>query len=531
MANVKDKTQNAIDAYNKKSDAAVRSLGKLDKSTEKFRRSRGSIVASAKSNIFEFPVFVSSSIPIDYATATNSLLEQVYASYLQMAISLNPVIDHTLVKNGLQFSHLKSDTGRYVEYTDTDWQHDVCHNEFIEEGCSYEFNMITIPDSDNRAIMEYVNHQPLSEFDHFFTESNGSNYESERYSRQAQSDIADKKKNLDEMGETLKSHISRHAEATEKANEEAKKYEDASSKLSKATKEIDDLKDRLKSVDAKEKKELKDKIKTLEDERKTLENANRESKSKNLQNTKVSAPKILKSSDMDKLNTLKPMMMTVDINVASEDGHLSPVQYVVGAKTFCRLIDADTIPEVAEYPLKEMNKIVRKAKWRAGELKFFSDIVFHIKQKKQTAVDSRNPKRKWYRRLYELAHMKGDAPTTDIVKGNSVIASFVLDKMGKPRSAHGVIPDCTLVISKTDVDICKMKTDIDLLDGSTASKLCNELFLIGIVVIDTDQESIKILLPDLHNDYDVHSLASVNRQMAQLDFNSVKQKEFNKFIG
>ena len=177
-----------------------------------------------------------------------------------------------------------------------------------------------------------------------------------------------------------------------------------------------------------------------------------------------------------------------------------------------------------------MNKVVRKAKWRAGELKFFSDIVFRIKQKKQTAVDARNPKRKWYRRLYELAHMKGDAATTDIVKGNSVLASFTLDKMGKPRSAYGVIPNCTMVISKTDVDICKMQTNIDLLDGATATKFCNELFLIGLVVIDTDQESIKVLLPDLHSDFDVHSLGSVNRQMALLDKTSVQRKEVGKFL-
>jgi hypothetical protein len=126
--------------------------------------------------------------------------------------------------------------------------------------------------------------------------------------------------------------------------------------------------------------------------------------------------------------------------------------------------------------------------------------------------------------------MKGDAPTTDIVKGNSVIASFIMDKLGRPRSARGVIPNCTLVISKMDVDICKMKTDIDLLDGKTAAKLCDELFLMGIVVIDTDQESIKLLLPDISSEYDVHSLASVNRQIAQLDINGQKGKEFAKFM-
>ena len=412
-------------------------FGKLDTATRKFRNKRGSIVSSAKENVFEFPVFMSSSVPMDYATAVNSLLEQVYASYLQMAVSINPIIRPEEAANGLQFSHLKSDTGRYVEYTDTDWQHEACHNIIDEDGCVYEFNMITVPMEDNNAIMEYVNHQPLSEFDHFFTEANGDD-------------------------DTTKNDDSKN---TNKSKPMATK-----------------------------------------------------------------APKFISNTEIDKLNTLRPILMTVDMNVISTDGHLSPVQYVVGAKTHCRIIDADTIPEVAEYPLKEMNKVVRKAKWRAGELKFFSDIVFRIKQKKQTAADSRNPKRKWYRRLYELAHMKGDAPTTDIVKGNSVIASFILDKLGRPRSAHGVIPNCTLVISKTDVDICKMKTDIDLLDGKTASKLCEELFLMGIVVVDTDQESIKMLLPDISSEYDVHSLASVNRQIAQLDINGQKGKEFSKFM-
>ena len=464
-------------------------FGKLDDATRKFRNKKGSIISSAKENVFEFPVFMSSSVPMDYATAVNSLLEQVYASYLQMAVSINPIIKPEEAANGLQFSHLKSDTGRYIEYTDTDWQHEACHNIIDEDGCVYEFNMITVSKEDNNAIMEHVNHQPLSEFDHFFTEAKKDDKDTDT------SDIDDRK-NVNKAGKAMMN----------------------------AVKRLNELEEKLKTANDSEKEQLKKEIELLKKE-KDLTAANNKSKQ-----LSTKAPKFISNTEIDKLNTLRPILMTVDMNIMSTDGHLSPVQYVVGAKTHCRIIDADTIPEVAEYPLKEMNKVVRKAKWRAGELKFFSDIVFRIKQKKQTAVDSRNPKRKWYRRLYELAHMKGDAPTTDIVKGNSVIASFILDKLGRPRSAHGVIPNCTLVISKTDVDICKMKTDIDLLDGKTASKLCEELFLMGIVVVDTDQESIKMLLPDISSEYDVHSLASVNRQIAQLDINGQKGKEFSKFM-
>lgn len=497
MAN--ERVQGAIDKTNDTVNNTFGSnsvLGRLDASTKKFRTSRGSIISSAKGNVFEFPVFISSSIPLDYATATNALLEQVYASYLQMAITLNPVIDHNLASSGLQFSHLKSDTGKYLEYTDTSWQHEACHNEIISEsGVQYEFNMITVDDSDMKAIVEYVNHQPLSEFDHFFTEAKRMT-----------------KAELEEKGKRLEKLEKEHTKAINALHKSQGSFDTAS-------KRMDELNERLKTANAKEKENLKKEIENLKKQQEF------EKKEASLKSTAVKAPKFIGEKEMEKLNTLRPLLMTVDLNVKADDGHLSPVQYVVGAKTFCRLIDADTIPEVAEYPLKEMNKVVRKAKWRAGELKFFSDIVFRIKQKKQTAADSRDPKRKWYRRLYELAHMKGDAPTTDIVKGNSIIASFILDKMGKPRSAHGVIPNCTLVISKTDVDICKTQTGIDLLNGHTAAKLCDELFLIGLVIIDTDQESVKILLPDLHNDFDVHSIASVNHQIAQLDLGALKLKE------
>ena len=235
---------------------------------------------------------------------------------------------------------------------------------------------------------------------------------------------------------------------------------------------------------------------------------------------------------IQKLNTMKPLMMTVDLNVEGKDGRIvQGVEYIVGVKTHNRLVDASTLPEVVEYPLKEMNKITRKAKWRAGELKFFKDILFKIPQKKQTAIDSRDPKRKWYRRLYELAHIKGDAPAKAIINGESVIKAFFKDKLGRYGDTSGVIPNATLVISKADVDIIKRETKIDMLKGSTAAKFCKELFMIAIVVIDNDAESIKILMPDLHSDYEVHSLGSVNKQLALLDTSGTKTRDMFKLLG
>jgi hypothetical protein len=270
-----------------------------------------------------------------------------------------------------------------------------------------------------------------------------------------------------------------------------------------------------------------------EAEKYEYEKSNRRAEERDMANRgRVRAAQFMDETKIQKLNTMKPLMMTVGLNVEGKDGRIvQGVEYVVGVKCHNRLVDSSVLPEVVEYPLKEMNKITRKAKWRAGELKFFKDILFKIPQKKQTAIDSRDPKRKWYRRLYELAHIKGDAPAKAIINGDSVVKAFFKDKLGKYGDTNGVIPNVAMVISKSDVDIIKRETKIDMLKGSSAAKFCKELFMIGIVVIDNDAESIKILLPDLHNDYEVHSLGSVNKQLSLLDTSGTKTRDMFKLLG
>ena len=85
-------------------------------------------------------------------------------------------------------------------------------------------------------------------------------------------------------------------------------------------------------------------------------------------------------------------------------------------------------------------------------------------------------------------------------------------------------------MTKADVDMIESTNGIDLLKGSTASNLCRELFLISMIVVDTDAQSIKILLPDVSKNYEVHSLASVNKQLATLDSASDVSREVSKMM-
>lgn len=560
--------QKASSGYN----TALKHGGDIYKATKPYRTAGKSIIAAAKGNLFEFPVFISSSVQLDYATATSSLLEQVYASYVQTALSLNPVIDKSQIDNGTPFSKFMSDTNRYVEYTEMDYAHDAVHNEFeLEDGSFLEFDMMSIEDADGRVILEQYNKRPLSEFDHYFQEAS---YDDERNRRNdldhAQQRIDALNRQIEQLNMAVSALNSQntveHGGELEPLFTQLSHYEDQlhdyNDNLDRLEHDLDTRQDELNRTQQhlRQSKERANELEQLRNLKKQIDDANREFKlaKKKFKYQKerdkhdderrdkerkedwerdvkfkyaVKAPEMLDETKIKKLNTMKPLMMNASFHVAADDGHISEaINYIVGVKTFNRIIDADTLPEVVKYPLKEMNAVARKAKWRAGELKFFRDIVFKIKQKKQTAVDSRDPKRKWYRRLYELAHMTGDAPTKAAIKGKNVALSVVKSQIEQDFD-YGIIPNASLIISSADVSNIKAQTGIDLLKGSTATKFCKELFLIALVVVDIEAESIKILLPDNHSDYEVHSIASVNKQLAELSTAGSKTRDIFKLLG
>lgn len=625
------------------------------KSAGKFKKSSKSVIKAAKGNIFEFPVFVANSVPLDYATATVALLEQVYASYLQMAISINPIIDDETARKGAQFDHLRSDVNKYLECvdpTDMPYAYDACHAVYEENGIIAEFNLVNIEDATAKIINEAMDHEPLSEFDHFFSEtyvgdgagffegcewiqeahhhknknkpknfdplndtdfddgkkthkettvymsnSRGKPYKDaqgnpmkvdetksdtitlstadKKIKKQQyymnQLDVAIKEQQLREAktNHTLSSkEITLKEEQIKKAKEDLKRAEQENGWLAddhgrkvnietatleklqeekkKTAKEIEKLEKDLENYD--EDRELRNEKTKAETEKSKAEieklkrqgkwdEEDRElDKAKKLNDARVKTPQFLDESKIQKLNTMKPLMMSVDLNVVDKNGSLSrPVSYVIGVKCHTRLIESSILPEVAAYPLKEMNKQLRKIKWRSGELKFGRDLLWKVKSKKQTASDARDKKRKWYRRLYELSHMSGDGVAAASIKnGKSPWANWWQDKLtgGNNKDVgHGLIPNATIIMSKSDVDNIKREKDIDLLSGSKAAKMCKELFLIGMIVIDEDAESVKVLFPDLHNDYDVMSIAAVKKQLAQLDTAGTKTRDIMKLLG
>ena len=162
----------------------------------------------------------------------------------------------------------------------------------------------------------------------------------------------------------------------------------------------------------------------------------------------------------------------------------------------------------------------RKAKWRAGEIGLF-EYLFKTKAKKQTAIDSRDPRRKWYRRLYELADSKYSVTAGKLKqmsgKRSGLQAMLVGDN-------HGLMPNATFVITMQDVYNVKNETGIDLMNPKIACKFCDDMFLMAMIIIDDDNDSMYLLTPDTHNDFDIQSLDSVQKQMSKIGRASCRER-------
>ena len=485
-----------------------------------------SIAARAAKNIFEFPVFVSKSVPLNYATATCSLLEQMSASFLQMTISLAPIVDMEAINSGNPFSGLKTASiNSFLECGDWEFAQEACYNRIQNENGTFEFSLLQYNDDTAHAILESVENMNLDHYTHFFTEAKlddkgkgkdknkgkGNNPTTEPKSPDANK--------LDDLGYRTEDIVDKDGNVLAQRRTTRK---DRQERRDQASFEDDLGYNPNTGTTRKDRKEQMDYEKTKNDALRTHLDIRNQGE--------MQAPVMLRDQDVTKINTMKPLLMNaqmgyVEKNQSGEAIAINKMNYVVGVKTFVRLIDPKLMPEVVKFPDKN-NVLLKRAKYRAGELKYWRDFKFDIKGKKQAAYDiGMTPEKKWYHRLYQMAHLRDDALAPMMAAGG---LKGLTKKWNTART--GMIPNCSIVITQEDVNYIKSETGKDLMKPGTAASLCREMFLISFVVIDIDQEAVKILIPDMHNDFEVQSLDAINKQLSVLNTSGVKTNEIFKHL-
>lgn len=490
-----------------------------------------SIAARAAKNIFEFPVFVSKSVPLNYATATCSLLEQMYASFLQMTISLAPIVDMEAINSGNPFSGLKTASiNSFLECGDWEFSQEACYNRIQSEQGTFEFSLVQYNDDTAQAILESVENMNIDHYTHFFSEAKTDDKGKGKDKNKGNepptgSKPADANK-LDELGY--------HYEDIKDANgnvvaQKRTTRRDRQEKRDQASFEDNVGYDPETGTTRNDRKEQREELASQMNFQKTKNDFTR-TRIESIKQAEMQAPVMLRDQDVTKINTMKPLLMNaqmgyVEKNNSGEAIGIQKMNYVVGVKTFVRLIDPKLMPEVVKFPDKN-NMLLKKAKYRAGELKYWKDFKFDIKGKKQAAYDiGMTPEKKWYHRLYQMAHLRDDALAPMVAAGG---LKGLTKRWNTAKT--GMIPNCSIVITQEDVNYIKSETGKDLMKPGTAASLCREMFLISFVVIDIDQEAVKILIPDMHKDFEVQSLDAINKQLSVLNTSGVKTNEIFKHL-
>lgn len=495
-----------------------------------------SIAARAAKNLFEFPVFVSTSVPLNYATATCSLLEQMYASFLQMTISLAPIVDMEAINSGNPFSGLKTASiNSFLECGDWDFSQEACYNRIQNENGTFEFSLLQYNDDTAHAILESVENMNIDHYTHFFTEAKlddkGKGKDKNKGGKPPKGSKSSElnAKDLDALGYRTEDivdddgNVIAQKRTTRKDRQEVRDQAQAEDDLGYQ------FDDNGGVTTRKDRQEQRDELASQLNFQKT-KNDHIRTRIEGLKQAEMQAPVMLRDQDVTKINTMKPLLMNaqmgyVEKNSSGEAIGIQKMNYVVGVKTFVRLIDPKLMPEVVKFPDKN-NVLLKRAKYRAGELKYWRDFKFDIKGKKQAAYDiGMTPEKKWYHRLYQMAHLRDDALAPMMAAGG---LKGLTKKWNTART--GMIPNCSIVITQEDVNNIKSETGKDLMKPGTAASLCKEMFLISFVVIDIDQEAVKILIPDMHNDFEVQSLDAINKQLSVLNTSGVKTNEIFKHL-
>lgn len=491
-----------------------------------------SIASRAAKNIFEFPVFVSKSVPLNYATATCSLLEQMYASFLQMTISLAPIVDMEAINSGNPFSGLKTASiNSFLECGDWEFSQEACYNRIQSENGTFEFSLVQYNDDTAQAILESVENMNIDHYTHFFSEAKSDDDKGKDKNKGNEPPTGSKSdgpnaNKLDELG--YRYEDIKDANGNVVAQKRTTRR-DRQEKRDQATFEDSVGYDPETGTTRKDRQEQRDELASQMNFQKTKNDFAR-TRVEALKQAEMQAPVMLRDQDVTKINTMKPLLMNaqmgyVEKNNSGEAIGIQKMNYVVGVKTFVRLIDPKLMPEVVKFPDKN-NMLLKRAKYRAGELKYWRDFKFDIKGKKQAAYDiGVTPEKKWYHRLYQMAHLRDDALAPMVATGG---LKGLTKRWNTAKT--GMIPNCSIVITQEDVNYIKSETGKDLMKPGTAASLCREMFLISFVVIDIDQEAVKILIPDMHKDFEVQSLDAINKQLSVLNTSGVKTNEIFKHL-
>lgn len=552
-----DGLTNTFNAANKVQDdtlgKANRTISSIDKTIDRNTINGNSIIARSRNSVLQFPVYMTQSIRVSEAAIIAKLFERVYASYVQAALAQNPIVDESEVNNLLFLRKFHTNINESKEFElYNEYYTPVDNVDSIMKESEYHVEQVTptmdvvfrfIPTKDQNIIREskrlvneplkglgYLKEDTVIDTKTTSTSGSDSRTSMTRLSAREIEEIGVDQAHLtqaekDVYGKSDKeiadaARVKFPDKSTESSdNEERDKY------IKSRIQERDNAKHKVDDAIKNWKQDVKDGKKPgyVYSNGNYMMGGKTTSKSTNTQTstvtrtTTIEAPKLLRDADIKKLNDMLPYTIEATFRVRNKENNVAyDAHFIIGVKTVMHLIRVDDIKDDLRGLVTGNIKSLQKVRYKTGEIKF-SDYLFDFKGLKADAAKRVDSNKRWISSLKRLA---------DWNKLHGTALKKVNDETFNGKVP---IPNGTMILSQSDVATLTASTGIDISSVSNAKRLAKSLFLIAVAIVDPSAGSMKVLFPDTDNDWDIQSLANIDRELAKTD-NSQLMKELNRMV-
>lgn len=539
-----------LSSFNKEGlSKAKDSLGSINKTLKRNTVDTRSIIARARNSVLQFPIYVTQTLRVNEAQIIAKLFERVYTTLVQTVLSHNQILDEEEANNLVFLRNFHSNlkeatdvlTNKYYEPIDDLDQmmyESIFYSQKLTENCTVDFRVV--PCTNNDLILENARllNDPLTGLIYLKEDSAKTVEGSSKFVTLSDSDLEDIA--------AERSNISAEEKRRARASSDDKEYsKEARKKLDDAVKDLkNDIKDSNKNDEyikkfekdledsGKDEKEIEKLVKDEKDRiqglKKSLKNysyqggryvrTDQQNKTvKKQEETKaVDAPKILRDSDIKKINGMLPYTIEATFRIRTTEGIDRDIKYIIGVKSVMHLIRTQDLVEDLQELVTGNIKTLQKVRYKTGEIKF-ADYFLNIKGIKSDAAKHINYNKRWINTLKRLS---------DYSRTNGTLMKKPIEAI---TGGNVPIPNGTLILAQPDVTMLSNETGIDLSKVSNAKRLARSLFLIGVVIVDSSAGTMRVLFPDSDNDWDVQSLSSIDSELAKTD-NSQLMKELSRMV-
>lgn len=495
-----------------------------------------SIISRTRNSIMQFPVYISQSIPVNPANVIARLFDRVYASFVQSALAMNPIISEEDVNN-LSFLRgfhtniteaVKAAVNEYyrpIDDVDGMMQESVFYRAQVTPNILME--CAWVPASDEKLIAESRRcvYDSLYGFAYLSEANNVGDV------TKTINDVALDRKELEAAAKDyvgLSSSVTDETtvnKAIDKFISDMKlvkryqAYQDdysnkgASAKNSRAEFFRDDSSamQRIADIKAKGKLNAFDKYRLVGSQvRKNVVTTTNHASRDYVRST--GAPQLLKDTDVKRINSMIPWTIQASFHVNDSKGNPGyDMTFIIGVKAVLHPISASDLQSELRDLIMGNEKSLQKVRYKSGEINFMN-YLFNVDSLKRDATTRMNHNKRWMNTLKRLSDMSR----------RSGGISFINNK-------KTAIPNGTLILTNQDVISLADATGIDLSNVAMARKLAKSLFLICVGILDATAGTFRVLFPDRDTDWDVQSIASIDAEVSKMD-NSKIVSELNRLV-